>query len=303
MEVDNIYDLYQSRQNFKAKNIKSTREKREHDSFYSTFTERNIGILSLEEQEIIRSSHIGVLGTGGIGAPLALTLAHAGIEHFTLLDRDIVELSNLNRQPYEFSQVGQFKADLLAEKIKRINPYCEIRVFHEVSLNSISRILDGVDLVILSLDGPAASVLIARECRSRNIPMVEAWATPIIFTRWFTRDSKDYETTYHLPTRDMTIEEVYADPNIKKVITSKFIEQMLKLPHIVEDYTHEQSMFDKMMRGEVPLRSFAPNVWLVSTYTAHDVIFAGLLNRKERVLAPTIRGFDPMRMRLVELKE
>ena len=76
---------------------------------YQKQVERNIGIVSIDEQEKLKTSWIGVLGLGGLGGPLALSLVHTGCEKLVLLDFDRIEQSNLNRQPYTQSDIDKFK--------------------------------------------------------------------------------------------------------------------------------------------------------------------------------------------------
>src|SRR6056297_2522778 len=149
---------------------------------YKGQIERNIGILSIQEQDVLRSSKVAVLGVGGIGAPLLLNLCYAGCQNFVIADFDKVERSNLNRQPYIEKDIGKPKVEALAKKILDINPSCEIRKFLAVSQQNIDKILRGVDVIVLSLDGPVGSILVAREARNRDIPLVEGWATPLVFS-------------------------------------------------------------------------------------------------------------------------
>lgn len=66
-------------------------------------------------------TRIAILGTGGLGAPLALQLAHVGCGNLVLCDQDEVELSNLNRQPFVVADIGKKKVDVLAARLRQIN--------------------------------------------------------------------------------------------------------------------------------------------------------------------------------------
>jgi len=75
----------------------------------------------------MRGAAVGVAGLGGLGSNLALALARTNIGKLTLVDFDRVEKSNLNRQQYFLSQVGDFKTDALKKNILEINPNVEIK--------------------------------------------------------------------------------------------------------------------------------------------------------------------------------
>lgn len=66
--------------------------------------------------------NIGIAGVGGIGSNVAANLARSGFNHFTLVDFDLVEESNLNRQFYFADQIGRAKTEALAENLRRIAP-------------------------------------------------------------------------------------------------------------------------------------------------------------------------------------
>lgn len=77
-------------------------------------------------QETLKASRVGIAGLGGLGSHIAVMLARAGVGHLHLVDFDRVDLSNLNRQEYWVSQIGQFKTEALADILRGINPYIQI---------------------------------------------------------------------------------------------------------------------------------------------------------------------------------
>ncbi len=279
--------------------IKITRDDAKASPYCAQF-ERNLGIVSAQEQQTLRTSRVAVLGVGGIGAPLLLNLCHSGCRDFVLADFDRVELSNLNRQPYTRGDIGRYKVEAAADKVFALNPDAEITLTKKITAANLGSLLEGVDAVVLSLDGPVGSIMVARECRKKEIPMVEGWATPLVFSRWFTRDSIDYEHCYGLTTHELTIQEIAEDSRVQGRIRRAFMHFFLTIPGIKDHYRHDETAYRRMMAGEIGLRSFAPMVWAESIYLAHDVIFAGLLDRKEKCLAPLVRGFDYARMQEVE---
>lgn len=84
---------------------------------------------------ILENSHIGIAGLGGLGSNLALLLARSGIGNFTLIDRDVVDWSNLNRQQYWPRHVGREKTEALADLLLELNP--DIRISsHTIELTA-----------------------------------------------------------------------------------------------------------------------------------------------------------------------
>jgi len=76
--------------------------------------------------EKVKSARVGIAGCGGLGSTLAVILARTGIGSLLLVDYDVVEPSNLNRQQFFIDQIGELKVKALAENLRRINPFVEI---------------------------------------------------------------------------------------------------------------------------------------------------------------------------------
>ena len=94
--------------------------------------ERTQILLTADEMTRLREAHVLVAGLGGVGSYCAEALARAGVGKLTLIDHDVVAVSNINRQlPALLSTVGQAKADLMTARIRDINPGCQITVIRE----------------------------------------------------------------------------------------------------------------------------------------------------------------------------
>lgn len=79
-----------------------------------------------ELQGKITAAHVAVCGLGGLGSNIAILLARAGVGHLHLIDFDRVDLTNLNRQQYFVSQIGQYKTEALTQTLGEIAPYCTV---------------------------------------------------------------------------------------------------------------------------------------------------------------------------------
>lgn len=89
-------------------------------------------LLSPEKTALLKSANVIVVGLGGVGAYAAEMIARAGVGHMTIIDADVVNLSNLNRQLLAtHPNLGKAKAELMAERLKAINPDIELTVLNE----------------------------------------------------------------------------------------------------------------------------------------------------------------------------
>lgn len=79
-----------------------------------------------EQLKLLSSARVGIAGAGGLGSNAAILLARSGVEDFVIVDHDIIEPSNLNRQHYWPGQIGLPKVEALSEHLRELNP--EIRI-------------------------------------------------------------------------------------------------------------------------------------------------------------------------------
>ncbi len=259
---------------------------------YKELIERNIGIISIEEQELLRNARIGIFGVGGMGGRIAEILVRSGCEHLSIIDRDIYSISNLSTQFITKNEIGKYKVDVLAEKFQDINPNVSIQKYKSVNKNNIDTLLNGIDVASLSLDGPLGSILVARECHKRNIPLIEAWSLPYIFAWWFSEENLDYESCYKLETGNMSYQELETMPELGQHFRNQIFSLFETFPNFAQYYGYEKNTVDKMRNGTISLRSFAPFVFTTSGYLSFELIFTGILKRKQMTLAPDICSFN-----------
>ncbi len=122
--------------------------------------------VGMEGQLKLKAAKVLLVGTGGLGAPLGLYLAAAGIGRIGLVDFDVVDFTNLQRQVIHFTKdVGRPKIDSAAEKMQALNPNVEI-VKHEVALSSENamEILKDYDLVVDGTDNFPTRYLVNDAC-------------------------------------------------------------------------------------------------------------------------------------------
>lgn len=116
--------------------------------------ERNLGLVTPEEQSRLGRATVAIVGCGGVGGLHAHTLARLGIGRFRICDPDTFSIANFNRQiGATMATVGRNKAEVTAEMIKAINPEAEVRII-EGGLNSsnLAAFLEGTDLFLDGID-------------------------------------------------------------------------------------------------------------------------------------------------------
>ena len=101
----------------------------------------------------LKKAKVCILGLGGLGTNVAVLLARAGIGHLKLVDFDIVEASNLNRQQYRISHIGIKKTEAIKTIIKEINPFVEVDTLDiKVDRENISSVVGDVEIVVEAFD-------------------------------------------------------------------------------------------------------------------------------------------------------
>ncbi len=127
-----------------------------------------------DAMKILFRSHVVVIGLGGVGSWAAESLARSGIGKLTLVDFDEICVTNFNRQlPALQGRVGEKKAEVMGERLRKINPQCEVVVCVEFYRPEVAdRLLAGADFVVDAIDSVTYKCHLLAECRTRAIPVV-----------------------------------------------------------------------------------------------------------------------------------
>jgi len=130
--------------------------------------------LGEEGQDKLKRSHVVVAGVGGLGSPNAIYLAAAGIGRLTIIDYDVVSLSNLNRQILHYDQdVGREKVVSAYEKLGRLNPTVMVRPLNaRIDEANAANLIAGADLVIDGLDNFETRLIVNKTCVDLGIPFI-----------------------------------------------------------------------------------------------------------------------------------
>jgi molybdopterin/thiamine biosynthesis adenylyltransferase len=145
---------------------------------YELAFSRNIGWVTVSEQQALRSKCVAIAGLGGVGGSHLLTLTRLGIGAFHIADFDRFDIVNFNRQAGAMTQnLGRSKTEVLSEMARAINPELRLAVFDEgVTDQNLDSFLDGVDLYVDGLDFFAFSArkAVFAACARRGIPATTA---------------------------------------------------------------------------------------------------------------------------------
>ena len=129
----------------------------------------------------LKDAKVCVVGIGGLGNPITTRLVAMGVGKLRIIDRDVIELSNLHRQTmFDDSDVGQIKVEVAAKKLQKLNPDVQIEAL-PLSVNDYNAIevVDGCDVVIDALDSVNARYSLNKACVEKGIPFVTGAAVGV----------------------------------------------------------------------------------------------------------------------------
>jgi tRNA A37 threonylcarbamoyladenosine dehydratase len=134
-------------------------------------------LYSAEGLERLRRARVCVVGLGGVGSWAAEALARSAVGHMTLVDLDDACVSNINRQLHALEgEIGRPKVTIMAERIKAINPSCELRAvqefFNEATAAEIFQ--TRFDWVFDAIDQVANKCLLIARCRHDDMPVISS---------------------------------------------------------------------------------------------------------------------------------
>lgn len=134
-------------------------------------------LISQKGQDKLKNKHVLVFGCGGVGGNLVIALARSGLGNITIVDNDVVSLTNINRQAVAFhSTIGKYKVDVLEAILKDINPDINVCTKKTFYLPETSSEFDFTkyDYVIDAIDTVSAKIDIIVKCSELNVPIISA---------------------------------------------------------------------------------------------------------------------------------
>ena len=189
---------------------------------YDNLISRQIEIFDEKQQDILKNSKICVVGCGGRGGTVIEQLIRVGFENITVVDCDVFDETNLNRQiRSNTATIGKQKVEVVKEESIKINPNLNMTT-HNVVIDeeNISSLINSNDLLIDAVDNVYTRVLMSRACQSLDIPLVHA---AIEKTQGqltvITPDGPNYEELFRLKSASKNLDDDVV--NYLKKISSK----------------------------------------------------------------------------------
>lgn len=137
--------------------------------------------MGIEAQRRLLAARVAVVGAGGLGSPILSYLAAAGVGHLTIIDDDLIDVTNLQRQVVHRSDaVGVRKVDSAADFVRALNPDVSVQVRHaRITPGNAQGLLEGHDLVLDGADNFPTRYAVSDACRELGLPVV--WAAVLRF--------------------------------------------------------------------------------------------------------------------------
>lgn len=190
---------------------------------YWEMLDRQKGIINKDEQLNLLNSQITVIGCGGIGGATAEMLARMGVGKLRIVDKDVFEISNINRQLMSNSKsVGRPKTEITKERLKSINPSLKVEAFNqELNDKNVFKILKGSQIVIDALDNLLTRIIVSRCSENLDIPFIHgAIHGTMGQVTVFNRSTPSYEQLFKLPSqgKELTDEIISKVSNLSKEV-------------------------------------------------------------------------------------
>jgi molybdopterin/thiamine biosynthesis adenylyltransferase len=233
---------------------------------YEDLCQRNLGIFDRREQERIRDARVVIIGCGGIGGVMALVLARSGLGHFVLMEPEVYEPSNMNRQIACFTDtLGINKAACIKENILRINPQAEVTV-HERALvpTEIGEIIKLGDVIAPVMDDWALSLTAIEMIRKSGKPAVMAYPVGALGRACtFLPDSPSVAECLAMPfgLDYEELEEYTKRPEARRL-----------LQYYVTEGAWREEWFERWCVGELPHAQICTIVWITSCLAATEIL-------------------------------
>ena len=145
---------------------------------HKEWLQRGTLLLGEEKQQRLSDAHILVVGLGGVGSWAAEMLCRAGVGSFTIVDSDVVDVTNINRQmPALAETAGMPKCEVVASRLKAINPNIKLNVIQQfVDKENIPVLLDSAsfDFVVDAIDSLEPKSFLIRQCWEKEIKIISS---------------------------------------------------------------------------------------------------------------------------------
>ncbi|WP_340820629.1 HesA/MoeB/ThiF family protein [Methanolobus sp. WCC4] len=135
---------------------------------------RQIMLFGEDGQKRLKDATVFIAGAGGLGCPVALYLAAAGVGNLRIADRDTVERTNLNRQVLHWeTDIGREKVLSVEEKLRDINPHINIDTFHiTIDDSNVMELVGDADIIVDAMDNYPVRYLLNKVAYEKGLPLI-----------------------------------------------------------------------------------------------------------------------------------
>ncbi|MBR3646181.1 MAG: thiamine biosynthesis protein ThiF [Lachnospiraceae bacterium] len=203
------------------------------EEMYEALAQRHGYVL----QEKLSKATVAVCGVGGLGSNIAISLARAGIGKLVLIDFDRIEITNLNRQQYKVSQIGQCKATAMADNLKEIAPYVEVEAHNVlITQDNAVELLKDADIICEAFD------------KAENKAMLTNIVLENMPDKYFVAGSgmASIDSANKIKTRKLTGKFYLCGDAVNDVATS----ESLVAPRVMLCAAHQAHMVVRIIAGE-----------------------------------------------------
>lgn len=220
--------------------------------------DREIKLIGIDNLEKIKTKVVAVIGLGGVGGYAVEALIRGGISNIIIVDYDTIDITNLNRQIISSqNNIGKYKTDICEERIKSINPLCNvIKINTKLTLDNLNILFSyDIDYIVDACDTLVIKQELIKESIKRNIKLISSMGTGNKLNPELLKIVDIRKTSY--------------DPLAKKI--RKFVkENNIKEKVMVVSSTEKGKKCD----GIISSISFVPSVsgLLCASYVINDII-------------------------------
>lgn len=138
--------------------------------------QEHVAVMGASSSELLADAHVLIIGAGGLGSPVSLYLAGAGVGEISLVDSDAVSLSNLHRQIlFEQKDIGHPKVECAKSRLNALNNDIKINAINtKLTPENVHSLMSGVTVVVDAADNFLVSYLLSDTCFQKRIPLVSA---------------------------------------------------------------------------------------------------------------------------------
>ncbi|MGV3483491.1 MAG: HesA/MoeB/ThiF family protein [Planctomycetaceae bacterium] len=230
---------------------------------------RNLGLLSKNQQRAVCNARIVVCGVGGMGGVAAEGLTRLGVGTVLIADPDVYESHDVNRQLHcTLSNVGKRKIDVVAAKLRDINPLLELTTVPGVDESNAESVVAFGDIIINGMDCVRSSILLEREARRQRKTIVDAWLTPYASVFVMTPDAPHWEDFLEFPTKDKAFKDI-SDADVQECFR---LEVGFTFSQFTPYEIVSEQLVEGVLRGTHQRPSLMPVVWLSGTLMANEAM-------------------------------